>query len=175
MSMAQHNRYAMHAVGTIYAGVGIPATAPDSPVMQGSNLDSDDETGQFCDDDLSKLPSYNLKKPKLGPETQTVACDTSIRDDFQEYTEKAMKDFCNLTAESKAGIELRGVLQQARAPLHLYNKIFHWHLRNPQAKRYLNQRSLVTYLTERYNLSKSKPIVTSPILLPHSNTRSKSS
>ena len=165
----------MDAVGEICTNWLLSATSPDSPVFcQDSNSDGDSETGQSFDHSLGKLPSYNLKKPRLGPETtQTLACNTSVRDDFQEYSEKANKDFCELTAESKAGIELRGILQEARAPLHLYNKIFHWHLRNPQAKRYLNQRSLVNYLTERYNLSKSKPSVAAPILLPHSGARVK--
>lgn len=165
------NNPVLEQAGSVACKRVISTLACEFPVNHDDSSEDNTASGMMFDDDMRKLPSYNLKKPKLGPEPTKPTYDTSIRDDFHQYTEKAYKDFCELTAESRAGVELRAILQQARAPLHLYNKIFHWHLENSKAKTYINQKSLVKYLTERYNLSKSKPIVTAPLLLPHSQAR----
>ncbi len=96
----------MATVGNICDALGVSATAAMPQEVVDENSDDDGGFGLMLDDDLSKLPSYNLKPSKPPPDAKKVGCDTSIRDDFREYTAKANKDFCELTADSKAGIAL---------------------------------------------------------------------
>jgi len=53
----------------------------------------------------------------------------------------------------------------------LYNQLYHWHLENTEAVKFLNQETLVEYLTKRYNLVDSCPLLTETIHLPHSHAR----
>ena len=171
--LLEQHRYATEAFNSICRTIGYSGSSAENRDSNDENLDSDTGTVFMVTDDLSNLPSYNLNTPDESLNSKKPACDATIRDDFYAYTEKAYKDHCELTAEAKAGIELRAILQEARAPLHLYQKIFQWHLANSAAETYINQERLVDYLTERYNMSKSQPKITSAMLLPHSKARVK--
>jgi len=136
----------------------------DFSVLEDSNLDEGAlDTSMLGEDDV------NLdKSPAKKTESFNV---TEIKCKFYKYTEHACKNFCSLTAEHTAGIKLLALLSEARAPLHLYNQLYHWHLENTEAVKFLNQETLVEYLTKRYNLVDSRPLLTETIHLPHSHAR----
>jgi len=121
------------------------------------------DTSMLGEDDVN-LQESSAKYPATGNVTE-------IKRKFHEYSVHACTNFCELTAEHRAGIQLLSLLSEARAPLHLYNKVYHWHLENTEAVQFLNQETLVEYLTKRYNLVDSRPLLTETIHLPHSHAR----
>ena len=131
----------------------------------------DDENSDEGGLDTSMLGEDDVKLQESSSKKTDSSKVTEIKYDFHKYTEHACKNFCDLTAEHIAGIKLLGILSEARAPLHLYNKIYHWHLANTKALEFINHESLVEYLTKRYNLVDSRPQLTETIHLPHSHAR----
>jgi len=66
---------------------------------------------------------------------------------------------------------LLALLSEAQAPLHLCNQLYHWHLENAEAVKFLNQETLVEHLTKRFNLVDSRHLLKETIHLPHSHAR----
>lgn len=98
--------------------------------------------------------------------------DEKIKEEFTKYCDHQIANATNsLSPEMEAGIELMSLLINTRAPLHLYNKIFKWHVNNIKAKEHKPKRTLMKDLAKRYNLSNKGPSVIRDLQLPHSESR----
>mgnify|MGYP001787486850 FL=1 len=130
--------------------------------------DGNSDDGAF---DTSMLGENDVNLDKSSAKKTESSNVTEIKYKFNKYTEDACKNFCDLTPEHRAGIKLLALLSEARAPLHLYNSVYNWHLKNTETVEFIGQETLVEYLTKRYNLVDSRPLLTETIELPHSHAR----
>jgi len=92
---------------------------------------------------------------------------TEILDDFEDYVKQAEANYCQLTPDVRAGIELLLLLHKKRVPVGLYDVIYKWHIDNMEANKSVTRNKLMSILEERYNMKKSKPFVKS-MQLPYS-------
>jgi len=99
--------------------------------------------------------------------------DTSMMEEFRAYVEYAKENFCDLSPEMKAGIELMSLMNHKRVPLNTYKAIYQWHLGNLRATTYIGQETCLNSLEKRYNATKQAPHETEILTLPHSKARVK--
>ena len=126
--------------------------------------ENDDNDPPCYDDDDGDLQSFpaNDAEPSV---------DNKILEDFYECSQRCRQNLCPLTPELEAGIELMSMLGDARVPLHMYEKVFKWHLRHLKATGFIPQNALLEKLRIRHHLVDSRPQVLETITLPHSKAR----
>ena len=90
-------------------------------------------------------------------------------DDFEKYITYSQNHTCHLTPDDCAGIELLDILIKQRAPLRVFDDIYHkWHTSNMEATSTVSKDSLLKMLEARYEMDKQRPNVLKNLILPHS-------
>lgn len=133
---------------------------------------SDDEGPAMFDEDSV---NYN-NLPPIGEESDdemTVEdkppVDSSIWEEFKQYSDYAVQNTCDLPSEVVAGIELMHLLSVKRVPLCLYDEIYQWHLDNIEARDKMPRQTLLNKLNDRYYMNNKQPQLEKNVLLPQSN------
>ena len=119
--------------------------------------DDDDDNNNPAEEDEGN------QEPELLP-------DTSVFEDFTQYTNYCNGNLGDLTPEHEAGVELLNLLVKVRAPLRIYNAIFKWHCNNTHVTTFTPKKTLMKELQKRYNMQKKAPKVIKKLLLPHSQS-----
>ena len=112
------------------------------------NLSEGDDNGSNVDNEGAK----NVGPAGIEVAVAEEAGIAEIRGNFNAYAEKAEKDFVELQAEFKVGIELMKLLNDAGASLALYKKIFDWHMKHSETVRKVTKKELLKRLRKRYNM-----------------------
>jgi hypothetical protein len=120
----------------------------------GSHLEeSDEESPGILDGD--SVNSGHL--PTIGDDFDddttihdNTPVDSSIWEEFKQYSDYAVQNTCDLPAEIEAGIELMHLLSVKRVPLCLYDEIYQWHLDNIEARDKMPRQTLLNKLNDRY-------------------------
>ena len=156
-----------------YGAIELPSSQANDDFCDRQTLPRSDVITQESsnDDNISYTYDSDSDDDIVYANTPEPDTNTQIMNEFKEYTHYAYRNFCDLTVDQEAGIELMSLLSEARVPLSLYDKIYKWHLKYIDSQQFLNQPSMVKYLKRRYYMEKSAPITTNPILLPHSKAR----
>ena len=102
---------------------------------------------------------------------QPKQIDTSLWEQFDDYRFDSYKDRLSFAPEMKAAVELMALFSQRRVPLNLYEDVFHWHLGNLDADKFITRKSMMKNLRERYNMVKSQPTKLTNLRLPFSGSR----
>ena len=131
----------------------------DDDYAAGTGTDSDDDENMEEDTHENDADTDEAEEP----------CDEMLRD-FMQYSDYANQNNCELTPETKAGIDLLHMLYKRRVPGNLYKTIYKWHLSHLKATKYVTKKKLVSKLEERYNMAKCRPTVTK-MVLPHSKAQ----
>jgi hypothetical protein len=76
---------------------------------------------------------------------------------FEEYCERAQKDYKKMDANLEAAVELMHLMNQKGGSLLLYNALMKWHVKNLQADRAVSAPKLHKTLIDRYNMEGTKP------------------
>ena len=127
--------------------------------------DSDEEPGQPHDEmavedglNLGNADDESICEPMDDdPPAAEKPSNTAIREQFMAYSEQAKKDYAELQDEFKAGIALMKILNDAGAPLILYEKLFNWHIDYLSAKKKVSEKELMNRLRKRYNMEDTRP------------------
>ena len=148
----------------------------ESNVGPTEEVNEDQVAAEAAKDDNNAAVQENNAHVAAG-EGNSVSTDsggevnTELLDQFQKYCDWADNNLCDLSADDQACVELLHILSKRRVPLGLYQELFKWHVRNINATEFIPQRTLVPYLSKRYNMDQTKPKMTKTIELPSSKAR----
>jgi hypothetical protein len=93
--------------------------------------------------------------------------DSKPMEDFREYVQCATKDFCRLSPDMKAAIELMSLMDIKGGSVALFDDVMEWHMRHRKQEKAIHSEKLYTDLIDRYNLGPTLPKERS-VTLPHS-------
>ena len=176
-SHSQHTQKARTMVGTsVYTG----NSHEYAPVRDDSDDELDSEQSDAEDSAMLDEDSVNDSHlPPIGDDsdddtyvsdnTHNHPVDSSIWDEFKQYSDYAVQNTCDLPLEIAAGIELMHLLSVKRVPLCLYDEIYQWHLDNIEARAKMPRQTLLNKLNDRYYMNNKQPQVEKNVLLPQSN------
>ena len=122
------------------------------------------------DNSDDEAPDYVPNQDNALPD-QERQIDTSLWEQFDDYRFDSYKDRLSFAPEMKAAVELMALFSQRRVPLNLYEDVFHWHLGNLDADKFITRKSMMKNLRERYNMVKSQPTKLTNLRLPFSGSR----
>jgi hypothetical protein len=108
--------------------------------------------------------------PTAAPPTAAPTANepnTNILNDFKAYIERAKKDFCRLSTDMKASIELMSLMNEKGGSVALFDAVLDWHMAHLQQEKVIHSSKLHCELIDRYHLGPTLPIERS-FTLPHS-------
>ena len=105
-----------------YDNVELPSSQANDDLRHRHPLPSSDANTQESRDNDSTFDAYahDSDDDLFFEDTPEPDSNTQIMNEFKDYTRYACHNFCDLTEDQEAGIELMSLLAEARAPLSLY-------------------------------------------------------
>ena len=173
-SLSQSTRKARSMVGTsVFTRNSheYEAVIDDSDEELHSQHSDAEDPGMLDEDSVNdnNLPPIGDESDDESTVEDKPPVDSSIWDEFKEYSDYAVQNTCDLPSEVVAGIELMHLLSVKRVPLCLYDEIYQWHLDNIEARDKMPRQTLLNKLNDRYYMNNKQPQVVKNVLLPQSN------
>jgi len=105
--------------------VELPSSQGNDDFRDGHPLPSSDANTQESSDDDSIFHAYahDSDDDFFLDDTPEPDSNTQIMNEFKDYTRYAFQNFCELTEDQEAGIELMSLLAEARVPLSLWQDL----------------------------------------------------